>query len=374
MVILSLTAILLLLYFSLLQISAQAWESPISKEKYETKKNHSISVIIAARNEASGILTCLKAVLNNGPTQLLNEIIVVDDHSEDNLAICIKNWNLPKVRYLALPAGKNGKKAAISMGVSSSTSEIIAVTDADSQPGHSWLETIESYFSKNENLDMITGLVLPAPVDSLLGRFQWLDFAATMSLTRMGISRSWFFIANGANMAFRKSAFQSVQGYQGNEHVASGDDVFLIAKIASQSGKWVAFMHERQALVTTKSESSWNDLWNQRKRWAQKTKAYASRDIVMIQGLVFILSLLSWISIPPAILGNSTFIFVLLMAGGGKMAIDYWFLKRLSFHFAQPEVLKRFSISWLIYQSYIVLIGITALFPGKSRWKNRVTG
>lgn len=371
MILLTLMAILLLLYFSLLHLTVRAWSS-VQAEKVNKVKIHSLTVIIAARNEVTGILSCLESILKNTDSALLHEIIVVDDHSEDDLATWMNKWNLPKVRYMALPDGRYGKKAAITMGIAASTSEVIAVTDADSQPGEKWLATIASYFSSNEDLDMITGLVLPTPAPHVLGRFQWLDFAATMSLTHLGIHKGWFYLANGANMAFRRSAFQYVHGYQGNEQVASGDDVFLISKIAALSGRAVTFMKEQKALVTTKSESSWHDLWQQRKRWAQKTKAYASKEIIWIQGLAFILSLLWWVSIPIAIFGKQSFIYLPVLTGIGKMAVDYWFLQRLSSYFGQSSMLKLFPVSWLIYQAYIVFMGLIALIPGNIRWKNRV--
>lgn len=51
-----------------------------------------------------------------------------------------------------------------------------------------------------------------------------------MLITGAGITSRIHDIANGANMAFRKSAFRDVNGYEGNMQYASGDDMFLIEK------------------------------------------------------------------------------------------------------------------------------------------------
>jgi hypothetical protein len=34
-------------------------------------------------------------------------------------------------------------------------------------------------------------------------------------------------MCNGANLAYKKSLFQELNGFQGNDTIASGDDVFL---------------------------------------------------------------------------------------------------------------------------------------------------
>jgi hypothetical protein len=38
------------------------------------------------------------------------------------------------------------------------------------------------------------------------------------------------FMCNGANLAYKKSLFQELNGFQGNDTIASGDDVFLLQK------------------------------------------------------------------------------------------------------------------------------------------------
>ena len=57
-----------------------------------------LSIIIPARNEAANIENCINSILaNNYPTHLL-EIIVVDDHSEDETASLVKKYESQNVK------------------------------------------------------------------------------------------------------------------------------------------------------------------------------------------------------------------------------------------------------------------------------------
>jgi hypothetical protein len=37
-------------------------------------------------------------------------------------------------------------------------------------------------------------------------------------------------LCNGANLAYKKTVFTELNGFQGNENIASGDDIFLFEK------------------------------------------------------------------------------------------------------------------------------------------------
>jgi hypothetical protein len=41
-------------------------------------------------------------------------------------------------------------------------------------------------------------------------------------------------MSNGANMAYRRRVFTEVKGYNGNDSIPSGDDEFLLLKVASR--------------------------------------------------------------------------------------------------------------------------------------------
>lgn len=337
-------------------------------------ENHAlskISVVIAARNEEEHIVRTLHSVLYANECDLLQEIIVVDDHSDDNTREKIAQLNHPLIRCVSLPEGQTGKKAALTRGIHLAYSDIIAVTDADCVVGKNWPETIASAYANDNQLVMTTGLVLPDSTRTILDRFQWLDFAATMAMTNLGITTKKYYLANGANMSFRKSAFQEIGGYRDNVQVASGDDVFLIKKMAALPNKNIRFINDLSAAVTTKPETSWENFWRQRKRWATKSTAYASSTILGIQSLAFLLAfsipvyLLLALYVNPLFLIPATFVFF------GKCVIDYFFLSGLSKILQKKDAMKNFMTSYLLYQRYIIIMGFFALLPTKTDWKGR---
>jgi hypothetical protein len=77
---------------------------------------------------------------------------------------------------------------------------------------------------------MIAGAVTYDCKNSFLHHFQQLDLASLQGATigSFGIGKG--FMCNGANLLTKKSLFQELNGFQGNDTIASGDDVFLLQK------------------------------------------------------------------------------------------------------------------------------------------------
>ena len=91
-------------------------------------RNNTVSVIIATRNSEDTIESAVNSLLNQ--TYKLNEIIIVDDYSEDSTSEIISKINDSRIifykknepRYLA---------ASRNIGINLSTSEFITFLDAD---------------------------------------------------------------------------------------------------------------------------------------------------------------------------------------------------------------------------------------------------
>ena len=47
------------------------------------------------------------------------------------------------------------------------------------------------------------------------------------------------FLCNGANMAYKKELFTNLHGFEGNNNLASGDDIFLLEKATKKYKKQV---------------------------------------------------------------------------------------------------------------------------------------
>jgi glycosyltransferase involved in cell wall biosynthesis len=94
----------------------------------------SVSVVIAARNEARAIEPALRSVLALEGREV--EVVVVDDRSEDGTGEILERMaagepRLRVVRVDALPSGWLGKNHALRVGAEAARGELLLFTDAD---------------------------------------------------------------------------------------------------------------------------------------------------------------------------------------------------------------------------------------------------
>ncbi|HRG19936.1 MAG TPA: glycosyltransferase [Saprospiraceae bacterium] len=341
-----------------------------SVEPAEKKSNSALgskrfSIVVSARNEAHNIAACVQSLLNQQYPTHQFEVIVVDDHSTDGTFEIISS--IAGIRALSLTEGQ-GKKAALALGISEAKFEIIATTDADCVVGPLWLSSLSRQF-QNSGADLLTGPVKISPCDSTVSAFEAMDAAIMMKVTAAGIRQRLYFLANGANLAFTKKAYEEIGGYKSHIHHASGDDVFFYAEAARQK-KRIEYVADQEAIVTTRPQPGWRQLREQRKRWATKTRAYAGRAIWMVQATVAIthaallLMLFVALFLPKAGMGA-------LIILSTKWVVDFIALwKATGWQNNRPAL--RFFIQGQIIYLYIILYSAWyALFPGEYKWKER---
>jgi biofilm PGA synthesis N-glycosyltransferase PgaC len=99
-------------------------------------------------------------------------------------------------------------------------------------------------------------------------------------------------MASGANMLFEKEVFEAVNGYEGNEHIASGDDVFLMQKIFLKNPKAIGFVKNSNAFAKTHSPKTFQEFLNQRIRWTSKSSNMMDPKVkaVLLLNYLFYLS------------------------------------------------------------------------------------
>ncbi|MBT0811311.1 glycosyltransferase [Litoribacter ruber] len=226
------------------------------------------TLIIPIRDEWSNLPALLQSLEQNDPS----EVLFVDDGSIDGgpefILDEIKRRKLANWRVLKSEGV--GKKAAVSLGVTLASNEIILVTDADCQLPKGWAERMTAQF-QNPLVKMVCGPVLSCDSKGLLGRFELGEWCSILMVTNYGFSESRPIMCSAANMGYRKSVFQEVGGYEGNENYLSGDDEFLLKKITEKYGaEAICWKPEKEFLVRTNPVPSLGGLLNQRARWASK--------------------------------------------------------------------------------------------------------
>jgi glycosyltransferase involved in cell wall biosynthesis len=340
--------------------------SYFNRQKVEITNDHiniGISIIIPVRNEAKTIEACILSIQKNNASNY--QLIVVDDHSTDNTAQivgAIANCTL-------ITNEGQGKKAAIATGVKQAEYPYILATDGDTVVGPQWINIHRTLLRQN---DLVTGLVKYDAPMTYVGRFQVLDNLATMCLTAAGIGAKHHYLANGANMSYTKQLYHDGQSH-GHDY-ASGDDVFLIHH-AAKGDKNIAFLNSLEGSITTQAEQSWKSLWQQRKRWASKTRGVDDRGIYFVGGLPFGIGLLALLGILGSmILSNFGLIIVVLMALLLKISMDAYFLRQANKTMRYDDrYFDGYLISSLIYMAYIIVVGVYAMNPGRIEWKGRAS-
>jgi 4,4'-diaponeurosporenoate glycosyltransferase len=100
-----------------------------SSQKTNIIARSSISIVIPARNEETNIPNLLRSL--KGQTKAGDEILVVDDHSEDNTAAIAEREGATVIKSKEMPPGWTGKTWACYQGAQEATGKLLLFLDAD---------------------------------------------------------------------------------------------------------------------------------------------------------------------------------------------------------------------------------------------------
>ena len=199
----------------------------------EDGARRTFSIVIPYRNEASHLPILLDSVRHLQYPSHLYELILVNDDSQDaSEAICRQfRQKNPALKVQLLRSHRisgSPKKDALRTGITAAENEFITSSDADCRLPENWLASFNAALA-TENSDMLAGPVkLKTPKTSFLSSFQIVDNLSLQGASIGGFGVNLPYMCNGANLCFSKSTFFDVGGYEGNEHISSGYDVFLL--------------------------------------------------------------------------------------------------------------------------------------------------
>ncbi|MFY0625740.1 MAG: glycosyltransferase [Reichenbachiella sp.] len=323
-----------------------------------------ISVIIPVRNEQEYIKKTLESILvNNYPISLL-EIIVVDDHSSDLTKDRVLEVESNTVKYLSLPDEQFGKKAAITHGVGIANGEYIICTDGDTVVSDGWLHSHENAFQLGHK--MAFGSVKYQGEGCVVDLLS-LELSSLIGIGAAMLNLGHASMINGCNYSFSKKAFEKVNGFQGNENFATGDDEFLLKKIKNKFPSEVIFLKSKKAMVMTTPVSNMNEFYQQRKRWASKWKHHKGLVSKVLPLFIFLFYSIFYLGLINIFSKDSMVATIVLFL---KITADFVFIKSVrSFYHLQTAILP-FLVLQIIYPFYAVFFGVASNF-GKYGWKER---
>lgn len=360
-----LISFLLLLYAFVLLLPVILFFFAASKKEQPAKKIPFISVIVPARNEAAGIVSCLES-LNEQEYQRRNyEVLIVDDHSTDDTLAIVSNFiaDKPYFRLLKNDASSNGKKAAITKAVEEAHGTIIATTDADSIAGPAWLSEIAQCFSDEKTM-LVCGIVAYKRTPSLFRDFLQLEQLSLQAVSAGAALAGFPLMCSGASLAYRKDFFIRVHGYENDPYV-SGDDMLLLQKTKPAETRFFVSQH---SLVYTDPAKNWGEAISQRGRWLSKYKSYRTGRAGLYGLLVLLVNLLPVAGLAAGLLGAGWNF--LLLAFSGKTIVDLLLLSLAVPFFREPRLLF-LVLPGAVFYPLLALSAAVKSFSVKIHWKGR---
>jgi cellulose synthase/poly-beta-1,6-N-acetylglucosamine synthase-like glycosyltransferase len=328
-----------------------------------------VSVVICAKNEARNLLRNLKIVLIQQYKQF--EVIVVNDQSTDNsidvlVDFYIRNENLKIVNIY--PGEKKtyaGKKYALLKGIEAASFKTIVVTDADCRPASThWLsgmmntylqdtEIVLGYSPFEKRSGFLNKLIR---YENFVSALQYFGFAK-LGLPYMGVGR---------NLSYKKALFDSLNGFEKNKDLPTGDDDLFINVAANARNTEICM--DKEAFTYTQPEETWQAWLNQKRRHLRAGFRYKFAHRVLL--FLFALSGFAFYLLLPFVLLNAhsfklaawILIFLLLL----KFVVTFRIFKK-----SGGEDLRLLSPALdVVYYVYLLIIFLLLLLKPKDSWKN----
>jgi cellulose synthase/poly-beta-1,6-N-acetylglucosamine synthase-like glycosyltransferase len=300
----------------------------------------------------------------NYPIHLF-EVILVDDESTETFSV-------PDLKYTVSILKNNRtsnspKKDAITTAIEKVKTDWIITIDADCVVNENWLATFDNYI-QNYEVSMIVGAVSYTCNSGFLHQYQQFDFTSLQGATIGSFGLGKGFICNGANFAYTKSFFKELNGFNGNDQIASGDDVFLLQKAMSKSPEKVHYLKSKNTIVLTSPLNDWKSLFYQRVRWVSKT-CYFESGFSIYLGFVVLSTNLIWILVVFGIIMGSlsirnTFLFFVI-----KFVVEQLLIQK-TLRFLSDGKLFFTILNSLFYPFFCVSIALYSIF-GRYEWKGR---
>lgn len=325
-----------------------------------------VSVVVAFRNEAENLPALLQALHRQQHVPQGTEWLFVDDHSTDGGAACIaQGAPLPgRTRVLRLKNG-SGKKAALHLGITQATHGTILATDADTLPHPAWLCTQACALALHR-ADVLLGPVAlcgPSPWQ----QWQQLEFSALQAATAGAAGLGSPVMANGANIAFTKALYQQAQSAL-HPTLPSGDDMFLL-HYAKRANKRIRYTKSPQARVETTAAANPGGFWQQRLRWAGKTRHYTDAPTLATAMVVFAGNAAMLAAFVLSAAHPVLWVYIILL----KFLPDLLLLAAWHRFFSTGRLLMHFPALALAYPFYAVGAALASQLVG-FRWKGRHSG
>lgn len=350
-------------YFLMMVILLAGWlVAPTASASKEIPASI-ISVLVPYRNEQDNLVPLLESLTNQNYPAHQFEVILINDHSSDNSEKVILQHIASGANFRMITSPASGKKQALTAGIQQAKGSIIATTDADCTLPHDWILSIARSFETKSTM-MSVGLVVISG-KSFWASLQRIELYSVMGVTRSMLGWQQPILCNGANLAFRKQAFETVGGYSDNIHLASGDDEFLLRKVVNTFGNKA--VQEHAAGVETIAQSTLFSFFQQRIRWASKWRHNSSLLARLLAVFIFLVQVSWWPLVIYAFVQGDKLMQYLVAV---KILMEFTFLFQVSTYFKRRFDNLAFLALQSIYSLYVITVAL-ASWQKTFLWKER---
>ena len=326
----------------------------------------SISVHVAARNEAAQIGACLEALQRQdypGPI----EVIVVDDRSTDATAGIVQRladqW--PALRLVcadAEPQYRCPKKSALEQAVAAGSGELLLFTDAGCRPAPGWARGMVRRFAPAVGL--VAGYAPHRPAPGWRVGLLALDNMAVAALSAGSIGMGAPLACTGRSLAYRRRVFDEVGGFGRIGHLLAGDDVYFM-RLVGQTDWQSAYAWGMDCAVWSRpGPRAWGAIIQQKMRHGAKGGHYSGPAFVLGAAVYLFHAALLYGALRAYDGGG-------LLLGGvvaARWAIDALMLWRFAPAAPERRRLRYVPLLELCYIPYVLFLTVAGRL-GLFRWK-----
>lgn len=334
------------------------------------------TVIVPFRNEEAHLTNLLQSLAKVDYPQNSWQIILVNDASTDNslevINKCISRCALTNIVVINnVRTSASPKKDALQTAIHTSKHQWIVTTDADCAVPVNWLNTLDAIIQQQSPLMVIMPVAIATTAQpSFLTAYEQLDFLSLMGATAGSFYMGLPFLCNGANLAYDKEAFSAVQGFSNNNHIASGDDHFLLEKFQERFKNRISYLRSPYAIVTTQPQEHWNIFIAQRTRWAAKSSAYTFWFSKLMGILVLAVNLLSVVGVFYYAFAKAETQSIIIMGLVLKLVVDVILIATEASFYNRKRYLKWYPVVMVYYPFISTYIALRSLTTGY-QWKGR---
>lgn len=323
------------------------------------------SVLVAARNEAPGILNTLAALAAQDYPPERFQVLIGDDASTDATAELVRGFiaDRPNFQLVAIAqnaGGLRGKQNVLAQLAQHTSGEVLLFTDADVRLPPSWARNLAAAFA-----DPSVGVAgAPTIVEdrgpfAALQTLDWLyGVTAIQALARVQLPVT----VAGNNMAVRRTAYDELGGYAALPFSLTEDFLLFIRVV--RAGWEFRWLHRPSVLGRSAAVRGLPTYLHQRKRWFRGGLAGPWYALALF-GLQA--ALLPVLVAGAFVLYWKNFLTGLLL----KVAADWLLLGAAALQLRRPKLLLWLPVYPLFFVVNIAMLSLWFAWPGKVNWKGR---